>query len=232
MAKIIASNVCVDFPIYGIRSRSLKTSVLKSTVGGNLGNSLDDKVVVKALKNLSFELNDGDRVGLIGHNGSGKSTLLRVMAGLYEPTSGSILIKGKVTSMLNIFLGMDPEASGLENIRLRSMIMGIGPQKIKSKIDEIVDFSGLGNFVDLPMRTYSSGMAMRLAFAVATGFDAEIILMDEWLSAGDAEFVDTAKKRLDSLVSKANIVVIASHDMNLINLQCHKIFRMEHGCFS
>jgi lipopolysaccharide transport system ATP-binding protein len=200
-------------------------------VGGKIAKSSNDGVLIRALNDLSFNFNDGDRIGLIGHNGSGKSTLLRVLAGLYEPTSGSISIQGKVTSMLNIFLGMDGEVSGRENIKLRAMIMGVAPKAMKSKIDDIVEFSGIGQYLDFPMRTYSSGMSMRLAFAIATSFDAEIILMDEWLSAGDASFVDAAKQRLNDLVNNASIVVIASHDMNIINDQCTKVLKLEHGNF-
>ena len=191
-----------------------------------------NRVSVLALDNLSFEFHEGDRVGLIGHNGSGKSTLLQVLAGIYEPTSGSIEINGVITSMLGITLGMDTDSTGLENIYLRGRFMGLNKKEIDGLVDSISEFSGIGEFINLPMRTYSSGMSMRLAFAIATSIDADIILMDEWLSVGDADFVLKAKERLTQLVDKARLVVIASHDHSLITDQCNIIVRLEHGKIS
>ena len=153
-------------------------------------------VVVKALNDVSFELREGDRVGIVGHNGSGKSTLLRVLAGAYEPVSGTIEVQGQVASMLNITLGLDYEATGYENIFLRGVIMGYTPKEIEPLVDEIVAFSELGDYIDMPMRTYSSGMSVRLAFAVSTCVKADILLMDEWLSVGDEGFKVKARERL------------------------------------
>jgi len=229
MALIRADKVTVDFPIYGVKSRSLKTSLINAAIGGRFAKTASDHVTVRALDGLSFEFHEGDRVGLIGHNGSGKSTLLRVLAGIYEPTAGKISTLGKVTSMLSIFLGMDMEASGYENIILRGRIMGVPARKMNSMIDDIAEFSGIGDYLHLPMRTYSSGMAMRLAFAASTSVDADIILMDEWLSVGDADFAKKAKDRLDSMMSGAKIVIIASHNIDLIKNQCNRVLTLEHG---
>lgn len=229
MGVIIAKNITVDFPIYGIKSRSLKTSIISATIGGGFAKSSSDRVVVRALDEISFEFHEGDRVGLVGHNGSGKSTLLRVLAGIYEPTGGSLSVKGQVASLLDIFLGMDMDATGLENILMRGVIMGVSTRKMRSMVDNIADFSGIGDYLHLPMRTYSSGMAMRLAFATSTSLDADIILMDEWLSVGDAEFVEKAKKRLDTLIKDARMVVIASHNLELIKNQCNRVLKLDHG---
>ena len=188
-----------------------------------------NRVLVRALDNLNFEFHEGDRVGLVGHNGSGKSTLLQVLAGIYEPAAGELLVNGKITSMLGITLGMDADVTGLENIYIRGRLMGLTRGKIDTMVDEIANFAGIGDYLHLPMRTYSSGMSMRLAFAIATSVEADIILMDEWLSVGDADFVSKAKERLTDLVGKARLVVIASHDHAMIAEQCNTILRLEHG---
>ena len=188
-----------------------------------------NRVLVRALDNLNFEFHEGDRVGLVGHNGSGKSTLLQVLAGIYEPAAGELLVNGKITSMLGITLGMDADVTGLENIYIRGRLMGLTRGKIDTMVDEIANFAGIGDYLHLPMRTYSSGMSMRLAFAIATSVEADIILMDEWLSVGDADFVSKAKERLTDLVGKARLVVIASHDHAMIAEQCNIILRLEHG---
>ncbi len=197
--------------------------------GGTLAKDASNRVTVRALDNLSFDFQEGDRVGLIGHNGSGKSTLLQVLAGIYEPTAGELSIEGRVTSMLGITLGMDAEATGLDNIYLRGRLMGFDRKVIDDLLEDIADFAGIGDFLHLPMRTYSSGMSMRLAFAVATSVESDIILMDEWLSVGDADFVNKAKDRLTSLVNKARLVVIASHDHAMTANQCNLVIHLEHG---
>jgi len=229
VAHVLANDVVVEFPIYGAKSRSLKTTLLHAATGGRLGRDAGDRVVVRALNGLSFEFNEGDRVGIDGHNGSGKSTLLRVLAGAYEPVSGSVKIVGRIASMLSVSLGMDMEATGYENIYLRGAIMELNPIQIDSLVDEICDFSGLGEYIDMPMRTYSTGMAMRLAFAISTSVAADIILMDEWLSAGDASFSEKAQGRLARLLDQAKILVLATHDEGLIRRTCNKILHLDHG---
>lgn len=228
MAHITARDVFVDFPIYGAQSRSFKKALFRAATGGLIARD-HDHIVVRALNGVSVDLRDGDRVGLVGHNGSGKSTLLRVFAGAYEPVAGSVVVEGRVASMLNILLGMDAEATGYENIYLRAVVMGFRPADIRPLVDDIVDFSELGDYIHMPMRTYSSGMAMRLAFAVATCVDAEILLMDEWLSVGDADFSEKARKRLSKLVGQAKILVLASHNEQLIKGNCNKVIRLSHG---
>jgi lipopolysaccharide transport system ATP-binding protein len=230
MTVIQAQNLVVEFPIYSFTGhRSFKKSILNLATGGILAKDAANRVVVRALDNLNFEFAEGDRVGLIGNNGSGKSTLLQVLAGIYEPVSGQLKVDGRITSMLGISLGMDAEVTGVENIYLRGQLMGLSRRQIDTMVDDIADFAGIGDFLNLPLRTYSSGMAMRLAFAVATSVDADIILMDEWLSVGDAEFVNKAKAKLTQMLGKARLVVIASHNHAMIKDQCNIILTLEHG---
>ena len=225
--SINADNLTVDFPIFTSPHRSLKKSLLKIATGGRISSDAGGAVIVRALDGVSFDLQEGDRLGLTGHNGSGKSTLLRVLAGVYEPTGGSLSVCGQVVSLLDISIGMDPEASGLENIFLRGVLLGLSKTDIQRKTEEIIDFSGLGDFIDLPIRTYSSGMTMRLAFSIATSVEADILLMDEWLSVGDADFVKKAEERLKALVDKTPILVMASHSPEILKEVCTKVMRLE-----
>lgn len=229
MAHIIARDVHIIFPIYGAGSRSLKKTMVRAATGGLIARDAADHVVVRALNGVSFELRDGDRVGLVGHNGSGKSTLLRALVGAYEPALGTISVEGRIASMLNIWLGIDLEATGHENIFLRGLVMGFRPREIEPLVDEIIEFSELGDYIHMPMRTYSSGMAMRLAFSISTCVSADILLMDEWLSVGDHDFSEKAKARLAALVQGAKIMVLASHDESLIRTNCNKIMHLSHG---
>jgi lipopolysaccharide transport system ATP-binding protein len=224
MAK--ATNLCVDYPIYG--TRSFKNAVITGVTGGRI-KMADKTTVVRALDSLNFELYEGDKVGLWGHNGSGKTTLLRVLGGIYQPSSGSIEINGTVDSFLNISLGMESEATGLENIYLRAAMMGLPQKEIKEKLDEIIEFSELSDFIYLPFRTYSSGMQMRLAFSVSTCIRSDIVIMDEWLSVGDADFMVKAEKKLNDVLSKAKLLVVASHNRELIDKVCNRTLHIEHG---
>jgi lipopolysaccharide transport system ATP-binding protein len=229
MAYIEFTNVCVDFPIYNANGRSLKKRLIQVATGGQLGADQQGRVVVRALEGLSFKLRDGDRVGLLGHNGAGKSTLLRLLSGVYEPTSGSARIEGEIGSLIDISLGIDPEATGRENIYLRGGLLGMTRSEIAAQIDDIIEFSELGDFVDMPLRTYSTGMHLRLAFAVSTVVRPEILLMDEWLSVGDEGFKHKAEARVTELVQSTNILVIASHSRELVLHICNRVIWLEHG---
>ena len=229
MTSIVIENLTVDFPIYGAGSRSLKKTFLRSATGGKVARDSSDKIVVRALDNINLNLQEGDRVGIFGHNGSGKSTLLKVMAGVYEPVSGSCKVTGRLSSMLNLLLGMHPDSSGYENIFLRGKILGLTPEEIETITQDVVAFADLGEYMDMPLRTYSSGMAMRLGFSVSTAIPADILLMDEWMSVGDADFMAKANARLTALLDNAKILVLASHSEETIRKNCNKLIRLDHG---
>ena len=229
MARIVAHDAVVEFPVYTGMHRSLKSAVLRATTGGRLARDSADRVTVRALDGVSFEIRAGDRVGLMGHNGAGKSTLLRMLSGIYEPVAGSLEVEGRVATLLELSLGIDPDASGYENIMLRGVMAGLRLREIRAKMDEIAEFTELGDYLDMPVRSYSSGMLLRLAFAVSTSIEADILLMDEWLSVGDAEFSKKASARLKQLVERTPILVLASHSKELIEKTCNRVFRLEHG---
>jgi lipopolysaccharide transport system ATP-binding protein len=229
MAKIRLRDASVDIPIFNANGRSLTSRILEVATGGRLDADPDGKVVVRALSGVSVELGDGDRVGLVGHNGAGKSTLLRVLSGVYVPTGGTAIIDGFVGSLIDVSLGINPEASGRENIFLRGMLLGLTKSEITEKFQEIIDFSELGEFIEMPMRTYSSGMQLRLAFAVSTIIRPEILLMDEWLSVGDEGFKAKASERLTTVVDASKILVLASHSRELLEKVTNKVLWLEHG---
>lgn len=229
MGHIVAKDLVVEFPVYANSHRSIKNTLISASTGGRLAKTASSKVKVRAVDKVSFELKRGDRLGILGHNGSGKTTLLRVLAGAYEPISGYLKRSGRVASLLDISMGMDQDATGYENIFLRGIMMGLSPSEIESKTEEIAEFSDLGDFLNMPIRTYSSGMKVRLAFAVSTCVDADILIMDEWLSVGDADFSEKAAARLNELVEKSAILIIATHSPALLAKVCNRAFRMEHG---
>lgn len=229
MAHIKFESVGIEFPIFNATGRSLTSKLLEVATGGRLDRDPSGRVLVRSLDNVNFEIQEGERVGLLGHNGAGKSTLLRALSRVYIPQHGKAHIDGRVTSLIDIALGLNPEATGRENIFLRGALLGIPKSQLVEMFDEIVDFSELGNFIEMPMRTYSAGMQLRLAFAVSTVVRPEILLMDEWLSVGDSGFVEKAEQRLSDLVSKSKILVIASHSRSLIEKTCNRAIWLEHG---
>lgn len=229
MASIILNSVGIEFPIYHLSARSIKKQFLRLGTGGKLSKSAGNLVTVKALSNLTFSLQHGDRVGIIGHNGAGKSTLLRVLSQIYEPTSGNIQINGKVSPLLDIMFGIDPESTGYENITMRGILLGLSAQEIKSKMQDIAEFTGLGDYLAVPIRTYSLGMQLRLAFAVATSILPEILILDEVVGAGDNDFFQKARQRLQSLILQSSIVVIATHTLSMIEEICNKVLVLDAG---
>lgn len=231
MSYIQLKNVGVNFPIFGA-NRNLRLTLLSGLTGGQIvtGNSdSSNSIAVKSLQDISFELRSGDRIGLIGHNGAGKSTLLRVLAGVYKPTEGSITIEGKITPLLQQSPGLEMEDSGYENIITCGMLLGMSFDEIQSKISHIIEFSDLGDYIHLPVRTYSSGMLARLSFSIATSIDPGILLLDEGIGAADARFSEKAAKRIEDLISKTDILVLASHSDALINSMCDKAILLHHG---
>ena len=216
-------------PIFNSSSRSLTNSIVSAATGGVLTAQRGGHISIEALKNVDLEISSGDRLGIMGHNGSGKSTLLRLLSGIYEPSSGKIERSGSISSLVDISLGINAENTGRENIFLRGKLMGLSKKEIDEKIDEIIDFSELGDYINLPVRIYSSGMLLRLAFSVSTSITADILIMDEWLSVGDGAFAERASNRLRELVDRSEILVIASHTRSLIEKTCNKVVWIEHG---
>ncbi|TMJ01388.1 MAG: ABC transporter ATP-binding protein [Alphaproteobacteria bacterium] len=228
MPSVELHDVSVSFPVYSAGNRSLKNAMLAATTGGRIGTDANH-VVVQALDQVSLAFAHGDRIALIGHNGAGKTTLLRVLAGIFEPLIGTVHVEGKVTPMFDISLGIDPECTGYENIIIRGLYLGLTKAETLERIDEVARFTELGQFLELPVRTYSAGMQARLAFAMATCIEPEILLLDEGISAGDAAFWEKANERLDAFVAKAGILVLASHSLELVRRLCTKAVLMEHG---
>jgi ABC-type polysaccharide/polyol phosphate transport system ATPase subunit len=222
-------HVYIEFPIYSAHGRSIKRSVLEYTTGGRIGVGSDQRVVVSSLNDVTLAAEHGERIGLIGHNGAGKSTMLRAVSGVYEPVRGSITVCGRVASLIDLTLGMDMEASGYENIRIRCMLLGLKRQEINLHIDDIADHTELGNFLEMPVRTYSSGMVLRLAFAISTSITPDILLMDEWIGAGDVSFIKKAQARLQGLLGRTGILFIASHSEDIIKNNCTRAIWLEKG---
>lgn len=229
MAELKFTNVSLCYPVYNSRSMSLRNNLVRIATGGTIEQEAGHVTLVTALKNVSFGLKDGDALGLIGHNGAGKSTLLRTMAGIYPPTTGTIERKGRVATVLEIGAGLEPELTGYENIINLAMMMGMNAQQAKELTPDIEEFTELGDFLQLPVRTYSSGMAMRLMFAVATSITPEILLIDEMFSTGDASFQEKGLDRIRKLIKASKIFVFASHDHELIRNYCNRLFLLEHG---
>jgi lipopolysaccharide transport system ATP-binding protein len=230
MNHIELNDVSVHFALFEPGARSLRKRVIHAATGGKLARDVKGHTVVKALNHLTFTICEGERVGLVGVNGAGKTTLLGVLAGIYEPNIGRATIQGSVGSLINITLGTDAESTGRENILLRAALLDIPREEILRRMDEIIDFSELGEFIDLPVRTYSTGMNMRLAFSVATMVRPEILLMDEWLSVGDKDFTVKAQKRMSEMLDASKILVVATHSKPLALQQCTRLIWLEHGC--
>jgi ABC-type polysaccharide/polyol phosphate transport system ATPase subunit len=228
-ATIKLSSLDLSYPIYSMRAQSLRNTLANIAVGGSLLKDGQDVIHVKALSNINFELHDGDRLGLIGHNGAGKSTLLKVLAGVYEPDKGHIEVKGRISSMIDISLGLDIDLTGRENIITMGRMRGFNIKEILKKIPDIIEFSDLGQFIELPIKTYSAGMTTRLVFAVATSLEPDILLMDEWIGAGDAAFFEKAVSRMNNILEKSRVMVLASHNFTLIKEVCNKLLVLNGG---
>jgi len=227
MADVRATNISIDIPIYGMAATSLRHRLLGS-VGGSFAAS-GSHVVVHALKDLTFEAHDGDRVGLIGGNGSGKTTLLRVLSEVYPPTRGEIVVRGRVSPMLDAQLGMSMDATGHENIRMCGVLWGLTREEVEASIDDIASFTELGEYLKMPVRTYSSGMRLRLAFAIATLRQPDILLLDEVIGVGDAAFFEKAYARLQGLIERSRILFVASHTNKILEELCNKVLWLHQG---
>jgi lipopolysaccharide transport system ATP-binding protein len=229
MAELILSDVGVEFVVYQGKARSLKQLAFQKTVGGLIGHKESGKTTVRALESINLAVRDGDRIALLGHNGAGKTTLLRVAGGIYHPTSGTIHRAGRCIPLFEIGIGFDDEATGYENIVLRGLVMGLTRREITRNTDWIAEFSGLGEFLDLPVRTYSTGMLLRLMFSIATSIETDVILMDEWIATGDKDFIGKANTRLHEMVEKTSIMLLATHNLDLVRQLCNRVLVLSGG---
>ncbi len=227
MSSITLRDVTIRFPLYQASNRSLKKSLLG--IGRAKLSSEGSHVVVDALKNVSFHFSHGERVGLVGSNGAGKTTLLRVLSGVYEPIVGQVEVDGHVNALLNVNLGLNLDATGYENIMLRGLYIGLHPDEIRELTPSIAEFTELGEFLHMPVRTYSAGMVLRLAFAVATATKPDILVMDEWLMAGDAQFIEKARGRIEQFVKQSQLLVLASHITWILAAVCTRILWLDGG---
>ena len=228
MALLALDAVSIDYPVFGAHSNSFKRTVAAAVTGGMIGRETG-VTTIHALQDVTLMLESGDRLGIMGHNGAGKTTLLRTLAGVYPPTRGTYRLEGRISSLIDPMLGVEPEFNGHENIKLCGLLKGLSPQQIEDLMPEIASFSGLGEYLDMPVRTYSSGMLMRLGFAIATSVRADILLMDEWLSVGDATFQEKSRERIREVVDAAGILVLASHSRALIQRECNRLVELSHG---
>ena len=226
---VSAKSIELDYPLYSVRARSVRYIAALAIGGTLMRNRSASELFVRALDGVSFDLRAGDRLAVMGSNGSGKSTLLRVIAGIYEPTRGSVAVNGRVSSMLEIGAGLDPEATGVRNVRLLASMRGHSPWRLSSKVDEIIEFSGLGHFANVPVKSYSSGMIARLLFAVATSYSHDVLLLEEWLSAGDKNFVAQATERMLSVTESTRVIITATHSIALATTLCNKVLHLDHG---
>jgi homopolymeric O-antigen transport system ATP-binding protein len=230
LASISVSNVTLDFPVYGASQQSLRQTLFART-GGLIRRDRDrpKRIVVRALDNVSFTLQDGARLGLIGHNGAGKSTLLKALAGVYWPDSGHIKVEGRISPLFNSAPGLDLEDSGFTNIQTCGLLLGMTAEEVNRKLPDIAEFCELGEYLNLPVRTYSAGMLTRLCFAIATAIDPDVLLLDEGLAAGDARFAARAENRMHAMIERTRILVLASHSDALIKSLCNRAALMEKG---
>jgi len=228
MARIVAEGLAIEYPLYHHNARSLKRRLMGSAPR-RLKEDDSHRVVVSALRGLSFTIKPGERVALIGPNGAGKSTLLRTLAGIYEPVAGRLLVEGEIGSLIDPAAGIEPLATGRENILLRGLYRGMTETQTAAMTDEVIAFADLGEFIDVQTRGYSAGMQVRLSFAMATAMMPEILLMDEWFLAGDAAFMERAEERLKSLVASSDILILATHDFATVRRWCNRVIRIEAG---
>jgi ABC-2 type transport system ATP-binding protein/lipopolysaccharide transport system ATP-binding protein len=243
MIKLVGKDIYVEFPVYSSYTRSLRHrfglgklarglnrfSARKLALGGDISVGHSGRAVIKALDGVSFEICEGDRVALLGRNGSGKTTLLRTLAGIYEPISGELTSSGRVAPLFDLQLGMDPDATGMENIWLRGKMLDLTNQQIDNSVEDVARFTELGDYLFMPIRTYSQGMLLRLAFGISTAVTPDILILDEMIGAGDSSFIDRANRRLKNFLEKTGILVIASHNPAVLEQWCNKGMLLEHG---
>lgn len=227
--RLALENVSLIFRVYGIGGHSLKKKIISFGTGGRLARDASNHLVVHALNNVSIELSEGDRLGIVGANGSGKSTLLRTMAGIYRPHAGHVTVSGRIAAIIDSGIGLEPHATGYENIRSRAVLMGVGRRDWPAFTERVAELSELGDYLAMPVHTYSSGMLMRLNFSLSVSIDPDILILDEWLSVADQSFRDKAEQHMRQLVDKSRVLVLASHNLELLARLCNRGVFLEGG---
>jgi len=225
MARIELDKVSLTFRVRPGGRTSLKEFVIRHM----FRRSAIPTMKIRALRDISLRVGDGERLGIIGHNGAGKSTLLKLLAGIYPPTRGRCLVHGRISSLFDIFLGFEGDATGWDNIRYRGYLQGETARSVTAKMDAIADFCDLGKFLDMPVRYYSAGMIVRLAFSIATAIDPEVLLVDEVLNVGDMAFQAKARQRMRDMMASARLIVMVSHDLESLAGFCERCLWLDHG---
>jgi ABC-type polysaccharide/polyol phosphate transport system ATPase subunit len=225
MVEIDLDGVSLQFKVRRFKHLTLKEFLVR----GLFSRAANPVIHVKALQDLTLHVGEGERLGIIGHNGAGKSTLLKLLAGIYPPTAGTRTVRGRISSLFDITLGFEPDASGWENIYYRGYLQGETPKSMRGKVDQIAAFTELGEFLDMPVRYYSAGMMIRLAFAIATAIEPEILIVDEVLSVGDLAFQQKATQRIREMMAQARLMVIVSHDLESMKKLCTRVVWLDHG---
>jgi lipopolysaccharide transport system ATP-binding protein len=222
LSRIVLHNVDLEFRVDAMKHDTFRSAALRFLRRGT-------SRTIKTLQSISLRIESGERVGLIGHNGAGKTTLLKVMAGIYPPQRGIVQTSGHICPLFEVVTGFEWDASGWENIRTRALLLGLSPREIDRRIESIGEFSQLGEFLDIPVRHYSAGMHLRLAFATSTAVDPEILLLDEVMAAGDVSFIERARDRMNGLMERASIVVFATHSLDVLPRFCERTILLSHG---
>lgn len=233
MAYIQLKNVSLQYPIFDAGHRSIRHEVINRFIGGHITRKPKHTgVYIDALTDISLEVRQGERIALLGHNGAGKSSLLKILAGIYPPSKGHIHTEGQVGTVFGLSPGAILECSGYDNIVRMLMLLGLSKLQAKTKIAEITEFTELHNFLHLPVRTYSQGMIVRLMFAIATSINPDILLIDEILGVGDEAFIEKSIRRVETIITNASIVVLATHSKPLAEKFCTRFIHMQHGQFT
>jgi ABC-2 type transport system ATP-binding protein len=229
MARIDLIEASLHYPVFSVKARSLRNVIVAATTGGKLSKEVSNVVTVEALNDITFSVTEGDRLALLGLNGAGKTTLLKLMGGLLEPSAGHVIREGSLALMLGLLPSTDSDSTGLQNLYISGYARGLSDAEIEPMVDDIIEFSELGEFIDMPMRIYSSGMLARLIFSININMPADILLVDEVFGAGDATFVNKAQKRMEEFVDKSKLFIFSSHNETLIRSVCNKAALIDHG---
>lgn len=229
MTNIILKDVYLNYPVFSSDSRSFKKNVLNKIKSEKFKKNKSDILHIQALKNINLKINEGDKIGIYGNNGSGKSSLLKIISGIYYPSNGIINVEGSINSLISLNAGFNENLTGKENSIFKLKLLGLKKDEINDKLDEIKNFSGLNEFFFLPIKTYSSGMLLRLSFSLSILCPHDILIMDEWLSVGDDKFQQQALSKINEIIQKSKILIIASQSKDVLEKLCNKIITLKDG---